>query len=99
VQGILSQNNETKGQQKQLTTTNNNPLTFQHKKKRVAVRWLCCAIPMPLVSAFAALPAPVVEISTGFPDSDAQEKKHRKNSDLPKFGKSNPKHLYKIVEI
>ena len=54
---------------------------------------------MPLVSAFAALPAPVVEISTGFPDSDAQEKKHRKNSDLPKFGKSNPKHLYKIVEI
>ena len=97
MQGILSQINETKGQQKQLTTTNNNPLTFQHKKlNEVAVRWLCCAIPMPLVSAFAALPAPVVEISTGFPDSDVQEKKHQKKLHLPKFGKSNPKHLYNL---
>lgn len=52
---------------------------------------------MPLVSAFAALPAPVVEISTGFPDSDAQEKNTEKLH-LPKFGKSNS-NISKFVEI
>ena len=53
---------------------------------------------MPLVSAFAALPAPVIETSTGFPDLDVQEKKHQKTPSS-KVWKVQSKHLYNCRDI